>query len=179
MNTINEHAMIRGSGRISREPFHFTAGDSIWTAQMRAKAVSEACMELRLVGGKSLVHHAVEGVEWNPMIFMAEALGMEILVEIPTSKKRMFEILCCIGSSTNKTMLSFMLFVSRLEMNALKALNEQTQKEYKGVLVGEWHPVPHMREAFKETLYFYMDAKRNENEKTIKKDNGKKRRRKA
>ena len=157
---------IGNASKVSREPFHFSVGGELWTLPMRRTAIKEACLELRLLGGRSLVGHAVEGHGWNPMVFLAEALSVEVMIQIPERGAAIFRSMCCKGYEVDKTMAILMMFVSRMEMAAMEALGTPSKKEYKGVLVGNWHPVPHLRKAFRDTIEFYVGGRHGKVKKT-------------
>jgi hypothetical protein len=157
-NLVNEDPLaIRSPGRIPKESFHFTVGDELWTIKMRKQAIQEACMEIRLVGGRSLLAHTIEGVKWSPLIFLSDVLGVEVIANMPANKAKIFETICCKNSDIDKTMQVFMLFVSRLERTAIDSLEHQTKKEYKGILVGNWHPLKLLSKVFKDVMIFYLD----------------------
>lgn len=148
--------IVRGSGRIPKEAFHFTIGDELWTIKMRKQAIHEACMEIRLVGGRNLLAHAIEELPWNPLIFLSDVLGVEVFVNIPPDVRRIFDTICCKDCDVDKTMQVFMLFVSRMESTAMQTLERNTSREYKGVLVGNWHPIKFLSKVFKDVMTFYL-----------------------
>ena len=156
---IADKVFIKGPGRVAKEAFHFTVGDELWTLNMRKQAIKEACMEIRLVGGRSLLAHSVEKLGWNPLLFLSDVLGIGVFINIPPSSKKMFETICCKDCDVDKTMQVFMLFVARMERTAIEALDNQTKKEYKGLLVGNWHPMKLLSKVFKDVMVFYLGEK--------------------